>query len=253
MEFGSPQFWIAVLQIIAIDILLGGDNAIVIALACRNLPERQRKLGIFWGVFGAVGLRVVLTVFAVSLLAIPYLKIIGGLLLLWIGIKLILPDDVDDGHEINASDSLLGAIKTIIVADFVMSLDNVIAVAAAAKDSWLLIVFGLLVSIPIIVWCSQIILKLMERYPVIITAGGALLGYIAGSMMIRDPVLKGVWQPPFEVQEAHVVYQGIPVDYVAGALTAVLVVVIGKAIAYRRAAAASRRSAESERSGLAQR
>jgi YjbE family integral membrane protein len=251
VEFGSPQFWIAVLQIIAIDILLGGDNAIVIALACRNLPERQRKVGIFWGVFGAVGLRVVLTVFAVSLLAIPYLKIIGGLLLLWIGIKLILPEDVDDGHEIDASNSLLGAIKTIIVADFVMSLDNVIAVAAAAKDSWLLIVFGLLVSIPIIVWCSQIILRLMERYPAIITAGGALLGYIAGSMMIRDPVLNGLWRAPFEVQESHVVYQGIPVDYIAGVLTAVLVVAVGKTIARRRAA--SRRADERETARLAQR
>jgi len=238
VEFGSPQFWIAVLQIIAIDILLGGDNAIVIALACRNLPERQRKLGIFWGVFGAVGLRVVLTVFAVSLLSIPYLKIIGGLLLLWIGIKLILPEEGGEGHEIDASDSLVGAIKTIIVADFVMSLDNVIAVAAAAKDSWLLIVFGLLVSIPIIVWCSQIILRLMERFPWIITLGGALLGYIAGSMMIRDPALHPLWQAPFEVGEAHVLYRGVAVDYIAGAVSALLVVAVGKMIARRRAALA---------------
>jgi YjbE family integral membrane protein len=249
VEFGSPQFWIAVLQIIAIDILLGGDNAIVIALACRNLPDKQRKLGIFWGVFGAVGLRVVLTVFAVSLLSIPYLKIIGGLLLLWIGVKLILPDEVDDGHQVDASDSLMGAIKTIIVADFVMSLDNVIAVAAAAKDSWLLIVFGLVVSIPIIVWCSQIILKLMERYPAIITAGGALLGYIAGSMIIRDPALAGLWQPPaFVVGESHVYYGGIAIDYVAGAAGAVLVVLIGKLLARRRVA-----TAEAGASGVVER
>jgi YjbE family integral membrane protein len=241
VEFGSPQFWIAVLQIIAIDILLGGDNAIVIALACRNLPERQRKLGIFWGVFGAVGLRVVLTVFAVSLLTIPYLKIIGGLLLLWIGIKLILPDEAEGGHTVDASDSLLGAIKTIIVADLVMSLDNVIAVAAAAKDSWLLIVFGLVVSIPIIVWCSQIILRLMERWPAVITLGGALLGYIAGSMMVRDPALRPVWQPPFDVQESHVLLHGVAVDYVAGAACAALVVLVGKAIARRRATAARER------------
>jgi YjbE family integral membrane protein len=245
VEFGSPQFWVAVLQIIAIDILLGGDNAIVIALACRNLPDKQRKLGIFWGVFGAVGLRVVLTVFAVSLLSIPFLKIIGGLLLFWIGIKLILPDDVDDGHQVDASDSLAGAIKTIIVADFVMSLDNVIAVAAAAKDSWLLIIFGLVVSIPIIVWCSQIILKLMERYPFIITAGGALLGYIAGSMIIRDPALAGLWQPPaFEVGESHVYYGGVAIDYLAGAVGAVLVVVVGKALARRRAAAGTATAGE---------
>jgi YjbE family integral membrane protein len=240
MEFGSPQFWIAVLQIIAIDILLGGDNAIVIALACRNLPDRQRRLGIFWGVFGAVGLRVVLTIFAVSLLAIPYLKLIGGLLLLWIGIKLILPEEPGGGHEVAASDSLMGAVKTIIVADFVMSLDNVIAVAAAAKDSWLLIVFGLLVSIPIIVWCSQIILRLMERHPVVITLGGALLGYIAGSMMIRDPVLRPLWQPPFDPQEAHVLYQGVPVDYLAGAAGAALVVMIGRMVAQRGRAAEQR-------------
>lgn len=188
MEFGTPEFWFAVLQIIFIDILLGGDNAVVIALACRRLPEKQRKLGIFWGVFGAVGLRVALTIFAVALLTIPYLKLIGGVLLVWIGIKLIIPDDGDD-HEIDASITLSGAIKTIIVADFVMSLDNVIGVAAAAKDSILLIVFGLIVSIPIIVGGSQIILKLMERFPIIITLGGMLLGYIAGDMIVRDPAI----------------------------------------------------------------
>jgi YjbE family integral membrane protein len=189
VEFGSPEFWIAVLQIIAIDILLGGDNAVVIALACRNLPEKQRKLGIFWGVFGAIALRVGLTVFAVTLLAIPYLKIVGAVLLLWIGTKLVMPQDSEQ-HNVDASTSLMGAIKTIIVADFVMSLDNVIAVAAAAKDSVGLIVFGLLVSIPIIVWCSTIVLKLMERYPVIILFGGGLLGYIAGDMFVRDVALK---------------------------------------------------------------
>jgi len=188
VEFGTPEFWFAVLQIIFIDILLGGDNAVVIALACRRLPAKQRKLGIFWGVFGAVGLRVVLTIFAVALLTVPYLKLVGGVLLVWIGIKLIIPDDGGE-HEIDASTTLSGAIKTIIVADFVMSLDNVIGVAAAAKDNMLLIVFGLLVSIPIIVGCSQIILRLMERFPVIITLGGMLLGYIAGDMMARDPAI----------------------------------------------------------------
>ena len=220
MEFGTPLFWLAVLQIIMIDILLGGDNAVVIALACRSLPEEQRKKGIFWGVAGAVILRVILTIFAITLLAIPYLKIVGGLLLFWIGTKLILPQD-DEGHEVNASTSLMGAIKTIIVADFVMSLDNVIAVAAAAKDSWLLIIFGLLVSIPIIVWCSQLVLKLMERFPIVITLGGALLGYIAGDMMVRDLVIVdwvksvGAWI----------------IDYhVAGIVGAIVVVVVGKII-----------------------
>lgn len=226
MEFGSPEFWVAVLQIIAIDILLGGDNAVVIALACRNLPEKQRKQGIFWGVFGAIALRVGITVFAVALLTIPYLKIVGAILLLWIGVKLVLPQAEHDGHNINASVSLMGAIKTIIVADFVMSLDNVIAVAAAAKDSTALIIFGLLVSIPIIVWCSQIILKLMERYPVIILLGGGLLGYIAGDMFVRDPVLKD-WV------EATAVWLR---DYhVAGIVCALLVMAAGKAIATRAA------------------
>jgi YjbE family integral membrane protein len=223
VDFGSPQFWLAVLQIIIIDILLGGDNAVVIALACRSLPEKQRKVGIFWGVAGAIILRVILTIFAVTLLAIPYLKITGAALLLWIGIKLILPQD-DGGHEVDASTTLMGAIKTIIIADFVMSLDNVIAVAAAAKDSWLLIVFGLLVSIPIIVWCSQLVLKLMEKWPVVITLGGALLGYIAGDMLVRDPAIID------SVKHAA----SWMIDYhVAGIIGAVVVVIVGKIIGRR--------------------
>ena len=228
MEFGSPQFWIAVLQIIAIDILLGGDNAVVIALACRNLPEKQRKLGIFWGVFGAIALRVVITIFAVTLLAIPFLKIIGAILLMWIGLKLVMPQEGEGEHNIDASASLMGAIKTIIVADFVMSLDNVIAVAAAAKDSTALIVFGLVVSVPIIVWCSTFILKMMERYPVIIVLGGGLLGYIAGDMFVRDPVLKD-WM------DANLAWLR---DYhVAGIIGAVLVIAVGTTLAVRAARA----------------
>ena len=147
MEFGSPDFWIAVTQIIAIDILLGGDNAVVIALASRRLPKVQRNRAIFWGVFGAITLRVVLIAFALQLLRIPYLKIVGGLLLLWIGAKLLVPQ-TDGEHHIDASMHLLGAIKTIILADAVMSLDNVIAIAAASKDSLTLVVFGLIVSVP---------------------------------------------------------------------------------------------------------
>jgi len=228
VEFGSPQFWIAVLQIIAIDILLGGDNAVVIALACRNLPEKQRKLGIFWGVFGAIALRVVITIFAVTLLAIPFLKIVGAILLLWIGLKLVMPQEGEGEHNIDASASLMGAIKTIIVADFVMSLDNVIAVAAAAKDSTALIVFGLVVSVPIIVWCNTFILKMMERYPVIIVLGGGLLGYIAGDMFVRDPVLKD-WM------DANLAWMR---DYhIAGIIGAVLVIAVGKTLAVRAARA----------------
>lgn len=189
MSFDDPQFWIAVLQIIAIDIVLGGDNAVVIALACRRLPEHQRKLGIFWGVFGAIALRVVLIFFALSLLAIPYLKIVGAILLLWIGVKLLQPESEGE-HEIDASTTLIGAIKTIIVADAVMSLDNVIAIAGAAKDEMGLVIFGLVISVPIIVWGSQLVMKLMERFPITIAIGAGLLGWIAGGMLVSDVATK---------------------------------------------------------------
>ena len=179
-----------------IDILLGGDNAVVIALACRKLPPQQRKMGILWGTAGAIVLRVILIFFALTLLQIPYLKIVGAILLLWIGVKLLLPEHDEAHGNIQASDKLWAAVKTVIVADFVMSLDNVIAIAGAAEGAggdheMPLVIFGLLVSIPIIVWGSQLVIKLMDRYPVIITLGGMLLGWIAGQMVITDPVLKG--------------------------------------------------------------
>lgn len=190
MDFSNPQFWVAVLQIVAIDIVLGGDNAVVIGLACRRLPEHQRRLGILWGMAGAIGLRVVLIMFAVTLLAVPYLKLVGAVLLLWIGIKLLLPEPDEGGHNIEAGATLAAAIKTIIVADAVMSLDNVIAIAGAAGDSKFLIVFGLLLSIPIIMLGSQLVIKLMDRFPFVIVAGGALLGWIAGGMAVSDVSVK---------------------------------------------------------------
>lgn len=186
MDPSSPEFWIAVGQIIIIDLLLGGDNAVVIALASRRLPDAQRKQAIFWGMFGAIALRVALIFFALELLRIPYLKIGGGVLLLWIGVKLLAPQPEAEGHQIDASTHLLGAIRTIIVADAVMSLDNVIGIAAAAKDHPGLVAFGLLVSVPIIVWGSRFVLRLMDRFPVIITGGAALLGWIAGDMVVHD-------------------------------------------------------------------
>ena len=189
MDIVSPEFWVAVLQIIAIDIVLGGDNAIVIALACRRLPKDQRNRGIFWGVFGAIALRVVLISFALTLLAIPFLKIIGALLLVWIGIKLLQPEPENSTHEIDASTTLPGAIKTIIIADAVMSLDNVIAIAGAAKDSVGLVIFGLIVSVPIIVWGSKLIMRLMDRFPIVIIIGAGLLGWIAGDMAITDAAI----------------------------------------------------------------
>jgi len=188
LEWSTPQFWLAVSQIIVVNILLSGDNAVVIALACRNLSPRQRKQGIFWGVLGAIALRIVLTFFAMTLLSNPYLKLVGGALLIWIGIKLVAEED-DAEHNVKASDRLLAAVWTILVADVVMSLDNVMGVAAAAKGSVPLIVFGLAVSIPIVVLGSQIIMRLIHRFPILVLAGGGLLGYIAGEMMVEDPAI----------------------------------------------------------------
>ncbi len=222
-DLASPAFWAAVVQIIAIDILLGGDNAVVIALACRKLPEKQRNQGIFWGVFGAILLRVVLIYFALQLLEIPYLKIVGGLMLFWIGVKLILPEDGDGRGDVSGSSSLIGAIKTIIVADAVMSLDNVIAVAGAAHGSIVLVVFGIVVSIPIVVWGSKLVLTLMDRLPLVITAGGGLLGWIGGGMLITDPALPVAWRQFLPYQSE-----------IVAALGAVLVVVIGKYLAQRK-------------------
>jgi YjbE family integral membrane protein len=188
IALGTPQFWLAVLEIVMINILLSGDNAVVIALACRNLSRRQRKHGIFWGVLGAIVLRIGLTFFAMSLLAYPYLKLIGGALLLWIGVKLIAEEEGGE-HDVKASERLLAAVWTIIVADLVMSLDNVMGVAAAAKGDGPLIVFGLIVSIPIVVLGSQIIMRLIARFPILVMAGGGLLGYIAGEMAVEDPAV----------------------------------------------------------------
>lgn len=216
-DLGTTRFWVAVLQIVMIDIVLSGDNAVVIALACRNLPEQQRRLGVFWGVAGAIVLRIALTFFALKLLETPYLKIVGAVLLLWIGIKLVLPQAEGEGHEIRAAGNLFGAIRTIIIADFVMSLDNVIAVAAAAHDSLFLLIFGLALSIPLMVWASQLILKLMDRFPWIILLGGALLGWVGLSMAVHDPVVKD-W----------VVAQAPWLNYAAPAAGAILVVAAGK-------------------------
>lgn len=219
----TGQFWIDVCKIIMIDLLLSGDNAVVIALACRNLPADQRKKGILFGVGGAILLRVVLTFFAVSLLALPYLKLVGALLLFWIGVKLILPEDEHGEDNIKADTRLFGAVKTIIIADFVMSLDNVLGVAAAAKGNMPLLVFGLLISIPLIAWSSQLVLKLIDRFPYIIYAGGALLGYVAGEMLVSE----ALFTPLVEAQ--HYLHGLIPV------CGAVLVLVVGKWLSARKA------------------
>ncbi|MDE2401926.1 MAG: TerC family protein [Burkholderiales bacterium] len=224
--FLTPEFWLAVGQIVMIDILLGGDNAVVIALACRKLPPDLRRRGILWGTAGAIGLRVVLIFFAMALLALPYLKLVGAVLLLWIGVKLLVPDE--DGHgTIQASSRLLGAIKTIIVADLIMSVDNVIGIAGAAHGAGqeshqlALVIFGLLVSVPIIVWGSNLVLQLMDRFPLIITVGGMLLGWIAGVLAISDPAVT-----------KHVLETDAN-RYVAGVAGALLVLGLGALLAKR--------------------
>jgi YjbE family integral membrane protein len=190
MDIGTPQFWLAGLEIVVINILLSGDNAVVIALACRNLPPHQRRWGVFWGAVGAIVLRIVLTFFAVSLLQLSYLKIIGGLLLLWIGIKLIAEeDDGEGGHDVQASVRMVSAIRTVVIADLVMSIDNVLGVAAAAKGSLLLLIFGLVISVPLVIGGAQIIMRLIERFPILIVAGGGLLGFVAGELIVEDSAI----------------------------------------------------------------
>jgi YjbE family integral membrane protein len=220
----TSQFWVDVFKIIVIDLLLSGDNAVVIALACRNLPTAQRKRGILFGVGGAIGLRIVLTFFAVSLLSLPYLKLVGAFLLIWIGVKLLLPEDEHGEGNIKADTRLLGAVKTIIVADFVMSLDNVLGVAAAANGNAVLLVFGLLISIPLIAWSSQLVLKVIDRFPAVIYAGGALLGYVAGEMLVSE----ALFAPLLETH--HYLHGVVPV------ICALLVLVLGKWLAGRRTA-----------------
>jgi YjbE family integral membrane protein len=234
-EILSSISWVAVAEIIAIDILLGGDNAVVIALACRDLPQAQRKLGILWGTLGAIVLRVVLIFFALSLLQLPGLKLAGAALLLWIGVKLLVAEDQEGHGDVKSSDRLWGAVKTVIVADFVMSLDNVIAIAGAAEtaapDQQLpLVIFGLLASIPIIVWGSQLVLKLMDRFPAIITAGGMLLGWIAGTMAISDPIVAD----PAQWTWAPKIPQSDKLRWLVGGIGALLVLVTGKWLASRQ-------------------
>ncbi len=243
-QFMNADFWIAVGQIIMIDILLGGDNAVVIALACRKLPPKQRTLGILWGTAGAIVLRVILIFFALTLLAIPYLKIVGAILLVWIGIKLLLPEDEGAHGNIEGSDKLWAAVKTVIVADLVMSVDNVIAIAGAAESAggdhkMPLVVFGLLVSIPIIVWGSQLVIKLMDRFPMIITIGGMLLGWIAGTMAVTDPAIIG-YMPSVPADKPGLLPEvTATVRYGAGIAGALLVLAWGKVVASRRARSAA--------------
>ena len=214
-----------------IDILLGGDNAVVIALACRKLPGSLRTKGIVWGTLGAIVLRVILIFFALTLLQIPFLKLVGAALLLWIGVKLLVPEDDGDHLDMDGGERLWSAVKTVIVADLVMSIDNVIAIAGAAENvggehKMTLVVFGLLVSIPIIVAGSQLVIKLMDRFPFVVTLGGMLLGWIAGSMAVSDPAIAS------HVPDSDVLRYG------CGAAGALLVFAVGKVLARRAKRAA---------------
>lgn len=230
MEFATPAFWLALGEIILANILLSGDNAVVIALAARSLPPKQQKQAILLGSGAAIVMRILLTLVAVQLLTLPWLKLIGALLLLYIGVSLLLPEaPSEDGHEARAG--WIAAVRTILIADLVMSLDNVIAVAAAAKGSTLLLVIGLAVSIPLVVFGSTLLLRVIERFPVIVWLGAALLGYIAGEILAEEPVVHD--------QLEHVAHGiGFAHEQLAmalGVLGAVIVVGIGRTLLARHA------------------
>ena len=234
-ELATQAFWIGLLKIIGVNIILSGDNAVVIALAARSLPAKQQKQAVLWGAGAAVVLRIILTIFAVALLTLPWLKIIGSLLLFWIGIKLLIPED--DDEEIQASDQLLAAIKTILIADLVMSLDNVIAVAAAAGGSYILLVLGLAISIPLVIFGATLLIKLMERFPVIITIGAGLIGWVAGEMLVADKALHG-WLSGIgiEYRGENPYLSGVSLEIIAGIVGIVIVVALGKWLGARKEA-----------------
>ena len=219
----TTEFWVGLVKIIWINIILSGDNAVVIALAARTLPPEQQRKAIFWGTAAAVVLRVALTVVAVKLLALPYLQIVGGLLLLWIGVQLLSEDDGGEGKQ-KQDGNLMAAIRTILIADLIMSLDNVIGVAAAANGNVPLLVIGLAIAIPIVIFGSTLMIKLMQRFPVIVTVGAGLIGWVAGEAFVGDKVLRAGF-PEHSVQ-----------FYLAAASGAAFVIVTGKMMQQRRAA-----------------
>ncbi|MEQ7050628.1 TerC family protein [Paenibacillaceae sp. P-4] len=188
MDFFTPEFWSALMAIVVIDLVLAGDNAIVIGLTARNLPKEQQKKVIFWGTFGAIALRSLLTLAVVWLLKIPGLLLAGGVLLVWIAYKLLVEEK---SHDVGSAGSLWAAIKTIIIADTVMGLDNVLAVAGAAHGDFILVVLGLLISVPIVVWGSTLIIKWVERFPIIIYIGAGVLAWTAAKMIVDEPMVKG--------------------------------------------------------------
>lgn len=194
MELFSAPWWSALLAIVLIDLVLAGDNAIVIALAARSLPAHLQKRAIIWGTVGAVVVRSTMTIGAVWLLKIPGLMLVGGIGLVWIAYKLLAPGESHDAHGPQAN-TFWGAMKTIIVADALMGVDNVLGVAGAAKGSFDLVVIGLLISVPIVVWGSTLVLKLVDRFPVITYLGAGVLAYTAAHMIVSEPLLDDVYDP----------------------------------------------------------
>ena len=232
VDFASPDFWLALGKIIWVNILLSGDNAVVIALAARSLPPQQQKQAIMIGSGAAIAMRIVLTLVAAQLLLLPYLKLVGALLLLYIGVTLLLPEDDSDNGGSGVTSSMATAVRTILIADLVMSLDNVIAVAAAANGNVPLLIIGLATSIPLVIFGSTLLLKVIERYPAIVWAGAALLGFIAGEISVTDPAV-AEW---FAEQEVAWGLEGHRLQLLAGAIGAALVLGVGKALLSRRAA-----------------
>jgi YjbE family integral membrane protein len=222
MEFlATTAFWIGLAKIIGINIVLSGDNAVVIALAARSLPPQQQRQAILWGSGAAVVMRVILTVVAAYLLQLPWLQIVGGVLLLWIGVQLLTDNDEGEGHH-KAQGSMFAAMRTILLADLIMSLDNVIAVAAAAEGNMTLLILGLAISIPLVIFGSTLLIKLMQRFPWIVILGAALIGWVGGETIVKDNVL-------------HHLSEGRPwLHYAAAVAGAVLVVAVGKALAARK-------------------
>lgn len=236
MDFSMQEFWLPLLKIVWINIILSGDNAVVIALAARGLPDHQKKKAVFWGSGAAVAMRIALTLFAVALLQLPYLKIIGAGLLIMIGVQLLLPEGEEE--DIDGHDNMMAAIKTILVADLVMSLDNVIAVAAAAGDSTTLLILGLAISIPLVIFGSTLLMKIMDRFPIIVTLGGALLGFVAGQMLVTDPGLVGWIGSHFEMTAGKPTLLGLQLEILVGLLGAVAVVLVGRFMSRRHSAPA---------------
>lgn len=224
----NAQFWNGLIQIIFVNILLSGDNAVVIALACRSLPDKYRNKAVLAGSAGAVAIRVLFCLIISWLMTIPAIKLIGGVLLLWIGVKLMVPEHEGEGEGIKSSASIWGAIQTIVVADVVMSLDNVIAIVAAAGGNIVLIVIGLLMSVPLIIFGSQLLMKVLNRFPLLVTAGAGLLGWLGGEIMAGDSLVHH-W-----VEQVHVT-SWLDGERIAAVVGAAFVVILGTMLARRAA------------------